>query len=162
MPRSTGGTVDFKFANDSDYPIKIVSYVSGSYLTIQMIGTKLDDSYVEMQYVVISSTPYEVVEQEDETIPEGETDVKTSGHTGYVVDTYKYIYDGEGNLLSKTFVARSTYKKQDRVILIPVSTSPSPGETTSPAPSGSETPTVTETPTATPTVTPTETPAVSP
>ena len=160
------GTVDFKFANDSDYPIKVVSYVSGSHLTMQIVGTKLDDSYVETKYVLISSTPYQIVEQEDESIPEGETKVETSGHTGYVVDTYKYFYDGEGDLLSKTLVARSTYRKQDRVILIPVSTSPSPDVSPSPDPSSSGSPPVTEsppvTPTATPSVTPTETPSASP
>jgi vancomycin resistance protein YoaR len=84
------GTIDFKFTNDSEYPIKIISYVSGSHLNVQILGTKLDDNYVEMKYVVVSSTQYEVVEQEDPRSPK-ERQNDTPVHTGYVVDTYNYI-----------------------------------------------------------------------
>lgn len=156
------GTVDFKFTNDSEYPVKIVSYVSGSHLTVQLLGTKLDENYVEMKYVVISTTPYVVVEQEDETIPEGESQVDTPGHTGYVVDTYKYIYDGDGNLLSKTFVARNTYRKQDRVILVPVTVSPSPSDSPSPTATATPSPTATATPSPTATATPSPTVTTTP
>ena len=113
------GTVDFCFKNDQDYPVRIDAEVVDRELTVSIWGTKLDDSYIELDYKLINTIPYEEIEKEDESIPEGETKIKTSGHLGYVADCYKYHYDGNGNLIEVEYVDRSTYKKQDRVILIP-------------------------------------------
>ena len=114
------GTIDFCFKNDQAYPIRIDAEVANRELTVSIWGTKLDDSYVELDYSLIDVIPYDEIEKEDESIPEGETQVKTSGHTGYVADCYKYHYDGNGNLVETEYVDRSTYRKQDRVILVPV------------------------------------------
>ena len=48
--------------------------------------------------------------------PEGETKTITSAYTGYKVQTYREIYDADGNLVSSTEEAYSYYKKRDKVI----------------------------------------------
>ena len=115
------GTIDFKFKNNTDYPIRIDSKadVAGRKLNVQIIGTKLDDNYINIEYKLISTNAYQTIREEDESVPEGQTIVKTDGHTGYVVDTYKYLYDKDDNLIEEIYVGRSTYRSQDRLILIP-------------------------------------------
>jgi vancomycin resistance protein YoaR len=161
------GTIDYKFKNDTQYPIKIECNVSGGYLNVKFIGTKLDDKYIEMDYVVVDVIGYNTVEKEDASVPAGQTVVKSSGTTGYVVNTYKYIYDGNGNLLSKTFEDESVYSKADRVILIPIGglnppETPTDTETPTPTDTGTPTPTDTETPTPTDTDSPSPTDTGSP
>ncbi len=47
-----------------------------------------------------------------------------------LLTTYKYVYDAAGHVLSKTFITRSTYRVQNKVILVPVGTlsTPSPSD----------------------------------
>lgn len=145
------GTIDFKFTNDTDYPVKIVAYVENKQLYMELWGTKLDDSYVELKYDLVQTLEYETVEQEDESIEQGKTKVKSSGHNGYVVDNYQLVYDGDGNLLENNYLGRSTYKTQTRVILVAPAVeevdTPTEGEETSGEGEGEETPpTGTDTP----------------
>jgi vancomycin resistance protein YoaR len=130
------GTVDFKFQNSTDYPIRIESFYKDGYLTVRLHGTKTDTNTVKIKYEEISHTDVKTVYKEDPAIAPGTTKEDQPGHKGYVVDTYKYIYDKDGNLISKTFIAHNKYRVQDKVILVPVGTltSPSPSDTASAPP----------------------------
>lgn len=125
------GAIDFKFKNNTDYPIRVEAVVSGRSLNVKLIGTKLDDNYIKIEYKQISRTPIQEIEREDESVPPGQRIVDTDGYTGYVVDTYKYIYDGEDNLLSEIYVGRSSYNVQNKVILIPVAVPEDPDDAAS-------------------------------
>lgn len=133
------GTVDFKFKNNTDYPIKIEAFMQDGKLNVKLYGTKVNDNYVKIESIKISTTEIKAVQKEDPTIAPGTTKVDQDGHTGYVVDVYKYIYDKDGNELSKTYLRRNTYRMQEKIILVPVGTltSPSPTDGTSPSPSTS-------------------------
>ena len=158
------GTVDFKFKNNTDYPIRIETIDEDGYLTVKLHGTKTNTNYIDVQYVVISSTPYDTIQKEDESIAPGTTKNQTDGHTGYVVETYKYIYDENDELISKTFIARSPYRKQDKVVLVPLGTltpvSPSPSPSASPSESPSASPSTSPSPS--PSASPSESPSASP
>ncbi|MDE7170393.1 MAG: VanW family protein [Oscillospiraceae bacterium] len=113
-------SLDFKFRNNTGFPIKIVAYCEGGAwgkLTVQFYGSNPDGIKVETQRYTQSSTPWTTVYEPDETIPRGTTKVKTTPYTGYVVDVYRCVYDASGNLLSRTFENHSTYAKRDKVIL---------------------------------------------
>ena len=132
--------VDYKFRNSSDYPIRIESVVDGDYITMRLYGTKTNDNYVKLDYEVISVTDFDTIRKPDPSIPAGTTEVESYGHTGYVVDTYKYIYNGDGELIDSYRIARNVYDKCDYVVLVPVddaspSPSVSPSPTTEPEPS---------------------------
>ncbi|SHI07185.1 G5 domain-containing protein [Sporobacter termitidis DSM 10068] len=131
------GTIDFKFKNNTNYPIKIESTYKDGNLTVRLYGTKTDTNRVEIKYDVISTTDFKTVQKEDASVAPGKTKVQVSGCKGYVVKSYKYIYDAAGNLLSKTAISPSNYKPENRVVLVPVGaltgTSPSPSSTPPPA-----------------------------
>ncbi len=113
-------SLDFKFRNNTGFPIKIVAYTEGGAwgkLTVQFYGSNPDNIRVETQRYTLGSTGWTTVYQPDETIPQGTTKVKTTPYTGYSVDVYRCVYDASGNLLSRTFENHSTYAKRDKVIL---------------------------------------------
>ena len=110
-------TLDYQFRNNTDYPIKIVAGVSGNQLTVSFYGTKTDDTYVQTQRYTLSTTPWQTVYEPDSSVPQGTTKVKTTPYTGCEVNVYRCVYDGQGNLISRTFENYSKYAKRDRVIL---------------------------------------------
>jgi len=113
------GMIDYRFRNNTDYPIKIETIVNGRNLTVRLLGTKTDDSYIVIRNEEISVTEPITVEREDESVSRGRTVVFTEGQAGYVVDTYQDFYDSNDNLIHSRYVDRSTYRVQNRIILIP-------------------------------------------
>ena len=116
------GSLDLKFKNNTDYPLRIDSTIDGREITVNIVGTKVDDVTIETRYEVISSTPYETIHQEDESVAAGRTVVETPGSTGYVVEVYQLFYDADGELIREKSVGRSTYSRQNRLILVPLTT----------------------------------------
>lgn len=165
------GSLDFKFENDTEYPIKIVTSLSGRRLTVKIYGTKTDDITVKMTSQRLSTTPYEVVYRTDSSIPVGTRKEEVTPYTGRKVNTYRNLYDGSGKLISSTLESTNTYRKRDLIYLInPAdagkygvgsgsSATPTPSHSSSPTPSHSSSPTPSQSPTQTPSQTPTQTPS---
>ncbi len=112
------GGPDYKFTNNTPYPIKITAKYDKGYLTVQLWGTKTDDTSVKMTYDTLSTTPFEEVEQLDPTLAPGQRQVKVTPYTGYRVKTYRNIFDGSGALISSDVEAISDYKHRDRLVLV--------------------------------------------
>ncbi len=114
-------SLDFVFRNNKEFPIKVEAYVvDDAYVRMTFYGTKTDDTYVEVYSETISTTPYGRVEKEDPSIPAGTSKVESYGFVGYVVDTYKTIYNGDGTVIETEYVGRSEYSSKDTVVLVPV------------------------------------------
>ena len=123
IPKGMDATVswggpEYRFRNDTDYPIRITASVSSkNYLTVTIYGTKTDDTYVKITNEVLGSTPYETIYVDDPTLPAGTEKVKQTPYTGYKVRTYRNVYSGDGKLISSTFEASSDYKARNQIIL---------------------------------------------
>lgn len=122
IPKGMDATVswggpNYRFANNTDYPIKVESVYAKGYLTMSLYGTKVDDVTVKMTNKTLSTTPFTVVYEDDPTLAPGTETVKVTPYTGYKVETYRNLYDGEGKLISSTFEAASNYMARNRVIV---------------------------------------------
>ena len=91
------------------------SYANGK-VTMSIVGTKTDDITVKITSETLETIPYSVKTQHDSSLDDGETKVITTPYTGYKVQTYRKLYDGEGNLISSEPEAYSYYKARDKVI----------------------------------------------
>ena len=111
------GGPDYKFTNDTLYPIRIETVYEGGWLTVRLLGTNVDGIYAKMTNEVLSRTDWETEYVEDEAIAPGAEEVKTTPYTGYKVKSYRHVYDKDGNLLSSAFEADSNYKVRNKVIL---------------------------------------------
>lgn len=109
---------DFKFENDTDYPIKIVSVMTGRDLHIEIQGTKTDDYVVSFDREYYEGNPYVTVYEFDESIPIGTTKEDVSGYNGTKLNVYKIISDGEGNVISRELESKNNYRRRDRILLI--------------------------------------------
>ncbi len=114
------GGPEFKFKNNRDLPIRIFAKVDDktNTVTISIKGTDVDGSYVEMSYATWS-----VYSNKD--YPETAT--------GYKAASYRWVYDKDGNLLSKELEAYSEYHYHEENIVFPTPTpSPTPEPTLPP------------------------------
>lgn len=110
------GTQDFKFRNNTDYPIKIYAEQSGGQMSIKIVGTNIDGKTVKTSREVVQTKPYQTVYKNDATLAAGTTKVDQSGSTGYKVVTYKTI---TVNGQSTTVVANnSNYSARNETILL--------------------------------------------
>ena len=120
------GGPEFRFRNDTGYPMRIdVIYDSVNHtITVSLYGTKTDDTYVVMTNEVLAVIPYNTIYEETMDLKWGKTSTKQTPYTGYKVVTYRNVYDGEGNLISSTLEARSTYQSRDKIILVGINGRP--------------------------------------
>lgn len=112
------GGPEFKFQNNRDFPIKIVTHCENKQLTVEIWGTDVDGSYVEI------------------------TSSSGSSSTGISATTYRCVYDKDGKLISRTLEANSFYyyHTEDNPTPTPTpSTEPKPTDT--PAPTDEPVPT---------------------
>lgn len=103
------GSIDFRFKNSRNYPVKIEATVSGNSLTVAIKGTKEDD-----RQVTITTNAYNTVaagEQitYDSTMTEGKRVVTSNGMTGVTVDTFKKVTKN-GEVISNEKISTSVYK----------------------------------------------------
>lgn len=79
--------LDFQYANNTAYPLKMeVSYVNGN-LTVDLWGTKTDDTIVELATETVSDVPGSSLE----------------------LDTYRYVYNGDRSQAFIENVTHSSY-----------------------------------------------------
>lgn len=100
------GNIDFRFKNNTSYPIKIVSRAEGSQIEVSIVGYREKPEKVEISNVTVSTIPPTVKEEVDPELPIGEKKVKSQGGYGSVVETYKVVtidgVKGERKLVSKS------------------------------------------------------------
>lgn len=104
------GSIDFKFSNNTDYPLKISAATGGGTVTVSLIGTKRENERtVNLKHNIISTTQPTNHETQDPNMPSGTKKVTSAGKTGYVVDTIKTVSEN-GVEVSSSRITRSTYK----------------------------------------------------
>lgn len=110
------GSLDFKFKNNTDYPIKILAVREGGKMKTKILGTKVDDKTVKIETEVLETLTPTTVEKKDATLDPGTKKVDQTAATGYKTVTYKYVtVNGE---TKKEVVNHSDYKKRDKLVLI--------------------------------------------
>lgn len=112
------GAVDLKFTNSTSWPIKIVSWVtSDNRIFFSIKGTSdTPGKTVEIYSEIVETLDFETKYIDDPNRPEGETEVKTEGMTGYKVDTYKIIKQ-DGKIISNTKLHRSIYNPLNKEVI---------------------------------------------
>jgi len=165
------GSYDFRFKNNTDYPIRVNASTHDGQVHISLEGTETKDYYVDMEYEVVYYNPatvkYEVWPEDNE---KGYYDgyVINTAYDGYTIRTYQNKYSLATNeLISSEVEATSRFNRRDRLICIigdptaPTDESGRPIETTTAPTSETTLPPTTEAPVTETTATPTETTAAS-
>ncbi len=113
-------SLDFKFYNNTNFPIRIDAEASGGSVTVSIMGTDEKDYEIKMEYDILKTynhaTTYKTMSANN---PEGykDGDEIVKGYTGYDVEVFKCKYDKEsGELISRDKVDSSHYRSRDAVI----------------------------------------------
>lgn len=112
---------DFRFKNNTNYPIRIEAHRADGYVYVQLLGTDEKDYYVKMESVTLSSKKYETVYEE--YAPDNKYGYKdgqelVSPYTGYKVNAYKCKYDkATDELISRELESVNNYSKRDRLLV---------------------------------------------
>ena len=113
-------SLDFKFYNNTNFPIRIDAEASGGSVTVSIMGTDEKDYEIKMEYDILETynhaTTYKTMSANNaEGYKDGDEIVK--GYTGYDVEVFKCKYDKEsGELISRDKVDSSHYRSRDAVI----------------------------------------------
>lgn len=110
------GTIDFCFKNTRQFPIKIVTIVSGGVCRVGIYGIKEEKEFdITIQSEVIDSSPYKINYINDNSLEEGKEIIDQNGSNGYKSITYKIVKQS-GILISKTVLSEDTYSPLERII----------------------------------------------
>lgn len=109
--------LDFKFRNNTEYPLRLDVEVNGRKLTVKIYGTDTKHVTVKMVTETLSTTPYKVTYKPDSSVGAGKTVVETTAYTGRKVRVFRCVYDADGNLISRTQESVNNYRHRDKVIL---------------------------------------------
>ncbi len=109
------GSIDFKFSNNTDGPIKIVASASGGVNEVRIYGVKKHPGRtVEMQTECTGTYAPKTEIIEDPTLPVGEIEVEQKGANGSSHITYK-ITKENGKIIKTETLTKSKYSAQDRI-----------------------------------------------
>ena len=109
------GGCDFVFTNDTDYPIKISTSYDGYSTSCTIWGTITEPFSVERYTETVETEPYETKYELDKSLGKDEQVLDTVGIEGLTVQSYRRVYDGDGNVISDNPEAISVYSKRDEV-----------------------------------------------
>lgn len=142
------GNIDFRFKNNTAYPIKIVTEASGGVMYARIEGYRDVKETVTIENKRVGVIPPRVEEEEDPELPFGEKKEVSVGDVGYVVETYKTVTIN-GNSKT-TMISKSSYASGKSIVKVGTGPTPSPepGEETEEgedAPSASPSPSPTAT-----------------
>lgn len=112
------GTTDFRFKNNTAYPIKIVGTIEGKSVTLSIVGTEtVENKRVEIVTSVVSTlaSPIETVEDPSKEV--GYSKTTQNGAQGYIVDAARVVYSGETQI-SREELVRSRYNPKKTIVTI--------------------------------------------
>lgn len=111
-------SIDFKFKNERQYPIKIVATCKDGVVTTSIYGFKsADEPTVEIDVKILETIKYETVKQNDSTMKKGTTKVAQEPVDGYVSESYKVYYKG-GKEISRVLISKDRYAPINEIIKI--------------------------------------------
>lgn len=124
VPPSRDATVyspslDFKFKNTRQYPVKIVtSFSDGGSLNISIFGTREEKEYeVLLSHKYISTIPFTTRYEYDDTMPEGTQTVISGGVNGYTSESY-ITKKLNGVVTYSGILSKDKYNAQQQVVKI--------------------------------------------
>jgi vancomycin resistance protein YoaR len=112
------GSIDFKFKNTRNYPIKIECVAKNGICQIYIYGMEEDTEYeVEIQDQITEIVPYTTKTIKTDELAEGEEEIVQQGVNGYKSEAYR-ILKLNGKVVSKTLLSKDSYNALQEVIKV--------------------------------------------
>ncbi|MCL2050620.1 MAG: VanW family protein [Lachnospiraceae bacterium] len=109
-------SIDYKFKNNGGFPLKLLTWVEDTEVQVKILGTKQNNHTVSIESEIISEVPAGTIYIDNPNLADGQVNILQPSFTGYTVNTYRKIVNEQGELISLTFEAKSTYNKLDGIV----------------------------------------------
>ncbi|MDD3852545.1 MAG: VanW family protein [Syntrophomonadaceae bacterium] len=126
------GLQDFRFKNNTQYPIYLKSAAGGGGLTITIFGHLSNKKNITLEHYIDQVIPFREIREKDPTLAPGEEIVETKGMPGYVARSYRVFHDNNGGVVLREKLATDRYSPLNRIIYIGEELPPSEGEAVPP------------------------------
>ncbi len=103
------GYIDFKFKNNSEYPIKITATVNGRQLNCSILGVKNPNISVELVNTIVSTSDPKTERTENAEVPKGYKRILNKGAKGYTVASQR-IVKNSGEVIKTEKLTKSVYR----------------------------------------------------
>lgn len=125
-----GNILDFKFKNNRNYPVKIVTtYSQSGNINISIYGTKEEQEYdITLSSKVLYYIPFTTSYTYDSSINSGVTSIINKGVNGYASESY-ITKKLNGVVVSSKLLTKDVYKAQQQTVKVgtkPVQVQPNP------------------------------------
>lgn len=103
--------IDFKFANNKDYPVVINAETNGGTLTVRILGFNEQNCNVKLKSEIIevkNPEPAEIIK--DKSLLAGESIVVREEKQGKRVQVIREVYDKSGTLIEKSKISDDIYR----------------------------------------------------
>ena len=111
------GKPDYKFKNNTDFPIKLKAETTEDKVIIEVLGTDNKDYYVKMEYTMSYSDPPEVRKEFGPESGYVDGQILEGGTPSHHVKTFRCKYSKKTDvLISKELETRSSYMSRPRII----------------------------------------------
>ncbi len=110
--------LDFRFRNNTDWPIYIIAEYANRKVTVELYGMSLGDGVtidLESQVVRTMEAPSGIQEVRNESLKPGTRKTTVKARKGYVVDTYQVWYQN-GKEIQRKKLCTSTYKAYQETV----------------------------------------------
>lgn len=110
--------LDFKFRNNTDWPVYIVARYADRKCTVEIYGRTLGEGItidLESEVVRTLEPPTEVKRVQNTSLPAGTETTTVKARTGYIVRTYQCWYQGK-TLIDRKLLCESTYKAYQETV----------------------------------------------
>lgn len=110
---------NFRFTNNTDYPVAIHAYYADLHVTVEIFGRLLPDGqYIELVGEHVRTISPSTTYVNDPNLPAGEQKKTQSGRTGYDYKSYKVWYDKDGNEIKRDPYFSSHYPCRNAIISV--------------------------------------------
>ena len=112
------GTTDFRFKNNTEYPIKLIGKIEGKSVTLSIVGTEtIENKKVEIVTNVVSTLAPTVETVEDPLQEIGYSKTTQNGTQGYVVEAARVVYSGNTQI-SREGLTKSRYNPKKTIVTV--------------------------------------------
>lgn len=110
------GSCDFKFINNRDYPIKILTSTADGVSTAKILGLKeKSESTIEIKSSKSNIVKFKTTYITDTKLEKGTSKEEVKGLDGFIARSYKYYYKN-GNLIKKELISVDKYRPLNAII----------------------------------------------
>ncbi|MBO8159809.1 VanW family protein [Thermosyntropha sp.] len=112
------GLQDFKFKNNTDSPLYIITEVGAGKLTVSIYGNLNYRQHVKTSHVIDKVMDFSEIREFKPELRPGEEKIETKGNPGYIVRSFRSFYDDKGTLIKTEMLARDVYAPLNRLIYV--------------------------------------------